>query len=273
MQKQITKDNAIFKRGYSDVNGLNMYYEIQGNGTMPLVLIHGGGSTIETTFGNILPLLSGYCKVIAVELQAHGRTSDRDAPESFQQDANDVVALLKYLKVDKANFLGFSDGGCTTMQIAISHPGIVNKIVIVSANYKRDGMIPGFFEGLQDATLDDIPAPLKAGYLKVAPNKNHLQVMFNKDKQRRLAFKDITDDELRSIKASTLVMAADHDVVTPEHTVKMSHVIPDARLVILPGTHGSFIGDVSTTKKCSKLLEITVALVEEFLNKQNKDEY
>jgi pimeloyl-ACP methyl ester carboxylesterase len=83
-----------------------MYYEIHGNnGTMPLVLIHGGGSTIETTFGNVLPLLSRCRKVIAVELQAHGRTSDRDAPESFEQDADDVVALLKYLKVDKANFL------------------------------------------------------------------------------------------------------------------------------------------------------------------------
>src|SRR5713226_6395711 len=109
--------------GYAPINGLDMYYEIYGAGAMPLVLIHGGGSTIETTFGNILPLLSDYGKVIAVELQAHGRTNDRDAPESFEQDADDVAALLHYLKVDKANFLGFSNGGTTTMQIAISHPG------------------------------------------------------------------------------------------------------------------------------------------------------
>ena len=71
-----------------------MYYEIHGDGTMPLVLIHGGGSTIEITFGTLLPMLSGYGKVIAVELQAHGRTNDRDAPESFEQDADDVAALL-----------------------------------------------------------------------------------------------------------------------------------------------------------------------------------
>lgn len=75
-----------------------MYYEIHENGTMPLVLIHGGGSIIEATFGNILPLLSSHAKVIAVELQAHGRTDDRDTPESFEQDADDVVGLLKYLK-------------------------------------------------------------------------------------------------------------------------------------------------------------------------------
>jgi pimeloyl-ACP methyl ester carboxylesterase len=68
------------KSGYAPVNGLKMYYEIYGDGAIPLVLIHGGGSTIETTFGTILPLLSGYGKLIAVELQAHGRTSDRDTP-------------------------------------------------------------------------------------------------------------------------------------------------------------------------------------------------
>ena len=119
--------------GYAPVNGLNMYYEIHGNGTMPLVLIHGGGSTIETTFSNLLPIFSAYNKVIAVELQAHGRTSDRDAPESFEQDADDVAALLRYLGVDKANFLGFSNGGSTTMQIAIRHAELTNKIIAISA--------------------------------------------------------------------------------------------------------------------------------------------
>src|SRR6201999_2202670 len=86
--------------GYAPVNGLKMYYEIHGAGnTMPLVLIHGGGSTIETSFGKLLPLLSGQGKIIAVELQAHGHTSDRDAPESFEQDADDVATLLTYLKI------------------------------------------------------------------------------------------------------------------------------------------------------------------------------
>src|SRR5689334_21440507 len=105
--------------GYAPVNGINMYYEIHGQGDLPLVLIHGGGSTIESTFGNLLPLVNDYGKLIAIELQAHGRTSDRDAPESFELDADYVAALLKYLKIQKANFIGFSNGGTTTMQIAI----------------------------------------------------------------------------------------------------------------------------------------------------------
>jgi pimeloyl-ACP methyl ester carboxylesterase len=100
----------------------------------------------------------------------------------------------------------------------------------------------------------------------VAPNKNNLQVMFEKDRERMLTFKDLSDNDIRSIKAPTLLMVADHDVVKPEHVLEMSHLIPDARLVILPGTHGSFIGDVCTAKKGSKLPEITAALIEEFLN-------
>ncbi|MBS1598899.1 MAG: alpha/beta hydrolase [Bacteroidetes bacterium] len=250
--------------GYAPVNGLKMYYEIYGKGDIPLVLIHGGGSTIESSFGNLIPLISGYGKLIAVELQAHGRTTDRDAPESFAQDADDVIGLLKYLKIDKANFLGFSNGGTTTLTIAIRHPAIVNKIVVVSSNYKREGMVPGFFEGLQNATLKDMPAALQAAYLKVAP-VNNLQTMFEKDRQRMADFKDINDDDIKSIKAPALLMVADRDVVTSEHVVKMSHLISNSRLVILPGTHGSFIGEIEAQQK-SRLPEVTAIIVREFLN-------
>src|SRR2546423_576333 len=87
-----TKDMKT-QTGYAVVNGIKMYYEIHGEGK-PLMLIHGGGSTIETTFGRTLPVLAKKYKVIAVELQAHGHTNDRNAPETFQQDADDVAELL-----------------------------------------------------------------------------------------------------------------------------------------------------------------------------------
>lgn len=253
--------------GYAAVNGINMYYEIHGQGNMPLVLIHGGGSTIETSFSNLLPLLSAHHKIIAVELQAHGRTSDRDTPESFAQDADDVAALLAHLKINKANFLGFSNGGSTTLQIAIRHPEIVNKLIPVAAAYRRDGLIPGFFDGMQQASLGNMPGPLKEAYVKVAPDKNQLQVMFEKDKQRMINFADWPDEEIKSIKAPALFMVADKDVVTVEHTLKMSQLVQEATLVVLPGIHGSFIGEICTVDKNSKLPEITVALIEAFLNK------
>lgn len=252
--------------GYAPANGLEMYYEIHGEGT-PLVLIHGGGSTIQTTFGNILPFLAKHFKVIAVELQAHGHTNDRNSPESFEQDADDVAVLLKYLKINKAHFFGFSNGGNTAMQIAIRHASIVNKLIIASSFYKRDGMIPGFFNGMEHAILDNMPAPLKSAYLQVASDKNGLQTMFNKDRTRMLQFKDWPDEALFSITAPALLVAGDKDVVTAEHVVEMSRKIPGAELMIVPGNHGSYIGEICSVSPGSKLPEITLAIIEEFLNK------
>lgn len=117
----ITMGTMGFKSGYSEVNGLKMYYEIYGQGK-PLILIHGGGSTIQSNFEKVIPLFAKNRQVIAVELQAHGRTSDREADLSFEQDADDIAALLKNLSINKADFFGFSNGGTTTLQIAIRHP-------------------------------------------------------------------------------------------------------------------------------------------------------
>ncbi|MEO5892726.1 MAG: alpha/beta hydrolase [Ferruginibacter sp.] len=251
--------------GYAPVNGLKMYYEIHGKGA-PLVLIHGGGSTIRTTFGNILPMLAKHYKIIAVELQAHGHTSDRDKAETFEQDADDVAGLLEYLKIEKAHLLGFSNGGNTAMQVAVRHPALVNKLVIVSSFYKRDGMIPGFFEGMQQATLENMPAPLKTAYLQVTGDKNGLQAMHDKDKARMINFKDWTDQDLRSIKAPSLLIFGSKDVVTPQHAIEMAQLIPNSDLMILPGIHGSFIGEVCTAKPGSKMPEMTVAAIQEFLD-------
>ena len=202
-----------------------------------------------------------------VELQAHGHTSDRNAPESFKQDADDVVALLQYLKINKADFIGFSNGAHTSMQIGISHPEFVNKLVLISTFYKRDGVIPGFFEGMSHATLENMPGPLKTAYLQINNDQKGLQTMFEKDRDRMIDFKDWSDDELRSIKAPTFLIAGDHDVMTPEHVVKMSKIIPNAELMILPGTHGSFIGEICSAEEGSKMPEMTVAIIKEFLGK------
>ncbi|WP_353721150.1 alpha/beta hydrolase [Dyadobacter sp. 676] len=251
--------------GYAPVNGLKMYYEMYGSGGIPLLLIHGGGSTIETTFGRILPELAAFSPIIAVEMQAHGRTSDRDAPESFTQDADDAAALLRYLKVEKANVLGFSDGGCTTMQLAGRHPQLINKIIVVASNYTRAGMIDGFFDMMENASLDNMPAPLKEYYLKVNPDPKGLQTMFNKDRERRRSFADWPQSDLTRIQAPALIMTGDKDVIKTEHIVEISKLIPNAELVILPGVHGALLGEICTAKAGSRQPEITAMLVKEFL--------
>jgi len=252
--------------GYAPVNGLQMYYEIHGEGKTPLVLIHGGGSTIETTFAVTLPLFAAHRQVIAVELQAHGRTADRNAPESFEQDADDVAALLKYLKIDKANFFGFSNGGTTTLQLAIRHPEIVNKIVNLAGAYQREGFFTGFFDGFEGATLDSMPGLLKEAFLKVTPDKARLQIMFDRDVARMKAFKDIPDELIKAIKAPALIMVGDQDVMPVAHAVKLAGLIPGAHIAVLPGTHGRCIGEAGNHDPNSKQPEVTVTLIEEFLN-------
>ena len=114
---QTSTDNATGQdstSGFASVNGLKMYYEIHGTGT-PLVLIHGGGSTLHTTFGRVLHNFAKNHKVIAVEMQAHGHTADIDRPLSFQQDADDIAELLRQLSIDKADIFGFSNGANTTL--------------------------------------------------------------------------------------------------------------------------------------------------------------
>jgi pimeloyl-ACP methyl ester carboxylesterase len=263
-ESKINKMNTMAQHGYAPVNGLEMYYEIHGQGK-PLVLIHGGGSTIETTFGNILPTLAAQHQVVAVELQAHGRTKDRGKPETFEQDADDVAALLAYLNIEKADFFGFSNGGNTTMQIGIRHPQLVNKLIIASAFYQRDGMIKGFFEGMEHASLGNMPGYLKEAFLKVTPDTARLQAMFERDKARMLNFKDWQDEDLASIKAASLIIAGDRDVVTNEHTAKMASKISHSRLLIVPGDHGSYIREASALKQETKVPELVLASIEEFL--------
>lgn len=250
--------------GYAPVNGIEMYYEIHGAGK-PLVLIHGGGSTIRSNFSNVLPLLAKKHKVIAVELQAHGHTSDRNAPESFEQDADDVADLLRHLKVEKADILGFSNGGTTTMKIGIKYPSLVNKLVIISAVYKREGMFNGFFEMMEHATIKDMPEHLQHAFLEINNDSAALLNMFNKDRMRMINFKDWKDEDLALIKAPSLIVLGDKDVVTTEHAVDMNRKIKGSELLILPGNHGSLIGE--GTDDPGPIPALTIGIIEEFLNR------
>src|SRR3954451_9146993 len=125
--------------GYADVNGLHMYYEVQGEGS-PLVLLHGGVQSIDLSFAGLIPELVGRHQVIGVELQGHGRTADIDRRSTPAALAGDVVALLDHLGVDRAHVLGFSLGGSVALELAVSHPDRVRAVVPISEPVRRDGM-------------------------------------------------------------------------------------------------------------------------------------
>ena len=264
-------DSSTFKSGYADVNGLKMYYEVHGEGK-PLVLIHGGGSTIQTSFGRVIPLLAKHRQIIAVELQAHGRTSDRENELSFEQDADDVAALLKNLNIPRADIFGFSNGGTTALQIAIRHPGLVDKIIAGSALCKRNGVPSWFWGFMEQAKLENMPEQLKEAYRAVAANPDGLQVMHDKDAKRMVNFKDIPDEPIRSIKAPTLIIIGDKDVITLEHAIEMHRLIANSELAIIPGGHGEYIGEITTLKTGYQESDWVVPMIEKFLNKETKSE-
>jgi pimeloyl-ACP methyl ester carboxylesterase len=256
---------STFKSGYSEVNGIKMYYEIYGQGN-PLVLIHGGGSTIQSTFGRIIPRLAKNYTVMAMDLQNHGRSGSRNIPETFEQDSDDVATLLNNLRIEKASFFGFSNGGTTAMQIASRHPELVDKLILAAAAFKKDGFVPGLFEGMNQASLDNMPSKLKEAFLQVNPNSTKLQIMFERDRDRMIAFTDIDEGLIKSIPFPTLIIAGDKDVVTHEHTLEMYRLMPNARLAIIPGTHGEYIGEITTLKPDYKESDFILPIIENFLD-------
>lgn len=254
--------------GYANVNGLKMYYEIQGSG-FPLVLIHGGGSTIESTFGNVIELFAKTHKVIAVEMQAHGRTADIDRPLSFTQDADDVAGLLKQLNIAKADIFGFSNGASTTLQFAIRHPELTHKIIVASTFYNKTGAPSWFWDMMGNPSFETMPQQLKDAFLKVNPDSAALYQMYKRDVARMQSFPDISMQEMLTIKAPAFIIIGDKDVTTPEHAAEMHKLLSNSRLAIIPGGHGDYIGEI-TTPQDSILIAATVNMINQFLSDEIK---
>lgn len=231
---------------YAPVGALRIYYERHGApraGQPPLVLLHGGGSTLETSFATLLPSLAKDRQVIAFDQQGHGRTADVDRPFGFEQSADDAAALLAHLGIPQADFFGYSNGASIALQIAIRHPRLVRRLVVASPMFRRDAMPPAFWEGMRHATLESMPAELRDAYVKSSPHPERLASFHAKSVQRMLQFRDWPPELIRGIEAPTLVMNGDADVTRPEHALELFRLLPHARLAVLPGTdHASIVG-------------------------------
>ena len=233
--------------GYAPVNGLNMYYEIQGTG-QPLVLLHGAFSAIDTSFGKVLPGLAETRQVIGVDLQGHGHTADIDRPLSLEQMADDVAALLQYLNIKSADIFGYSVGAGVALQLAIRHPDLVRKLVLVSVSYRIDGFHPGLMAGLEQLKPEHLAGtPWQEEYARIAPNPQDWPTLVAKVTQLNMSVRDLPSQAIQSIKAPTLLIFGDSDIIRPEHAVEMFRLLgggvpgdnvglPNSQLAILPGT-------------------------------------
>jgi pimeloyl-ACP methyl ester carboxylesterase len=235
------------KKGYAPVNGLKMYYEVHGSGK-PIVLLHGAFNTIDMAFGMLIPELAKTRQVIALEMQGHGRTADIDRPFSFEAFADDVAALLKYLKIDSADIFGYSMGAVTAFQVAIRHPEMVRRLIITSGVYKYEGWTPQTRSILPNITAEMFAAtPIKTEYDKLAPDPKHWTAFIDKMKKFITTSYDFGADKIKAIKAPTLIITGDGDGVLPEHAVEMYRLrgggymvdfspAPKTQLAIFPGT-------------------------------------
>lgn len=243
----VNETTTIAGGRYAAVNGLNMYYEVHGAG-QPLVLLHGGFMTIEA-LGPLLPSLAQTRRVIAVELEGHGRTADLDRPLSPEQMAEDVAGLLRQLGIAQTDVFGFSLGGQTALRLAMRHPDLVRKLVLASTTYGNDGFYPSVvasWPGMSPEVLAG--TPMEQAYARTAPNPEHWPVFVDKMKHALMDFEGWPAADVQSITAPTLLLLGDADVVRPEYAVEMFRLlggaredggvggVPQSQLAVLPGT-------------------------------------
>jgi pimeloyl-ACP methyl ester carboxylesterase len=236
------------KGSYAPVNGLKLYYEIHGSGE-PLVLLHGGVGAIEM-FGPTLPALSATRKVVAVDLQGHGHTADIDRPLSFELMGDDVAALIKHLKIERADVMGYSLGGGVALQTAIRHPEVVRKLVIVSAPIKREGWYPEVLEGMAQMGLEAAKTMTQSPLYQLYPDADWAALFTKLGDLLRQDY-DWSKD-VAAIKSPMMIAFADADAVRTAHVMEFFTLLgggrqdagldgsgrPTARLAILPGmTH------------------------------------
>ena len=260
-------------RSYAAVNGLNLYYEIHGEGPgEPLILLHGGLGATEM-FGEVLPLLSNNRRVIAVDLQAHGRTADIDRPLTCEAMGEDIAELLKYLEIEKADVMGYSLGAGVALRNAIQHPNMVRKLVIVSTVFRRDGWYPEVLAAMAQvgaASAEPMKqSPIYQMYARIAPRPADWPVLLTKigDLLRR----DYDwSKEVAAIQAPTMLVFADADAVRTVHAVQFFELLgggkkdagwdgsgmSNARLTILPGvTHYNILSSPALAPAVTPFLD------------------
>lgn len=208
---------------YADVNGLHMYYELHGEGR-PLVLLHGGLMSNET-FGPVIPaLVAGGHRVIAPDLQAHGRTADIDRPLDLRLMAEDIAGLIRQLDLGPVDLVGYSLGGGVALQTAARHADLVRKLVVISAHVRRDAIYPEMLgqQGQVNAAAAEFmkETPMYQLYERVAPRPEDFGRLLDKVGAMMALDFDFSDD-VRRLTVPTMIVCADADMAPPSHYVEV----------------------------------------------------
>ncbi|MEW5958706.1 MAG: alpha/beta hydrolase [Chloroflexota bacterium] len=223
---------APLETGMAPVNDIQMYYAIYGEGE-PLILLHGGLGNSDYWENQIAPFSEKY-KVIAVDSRGHGRSTVSEQPIDYSLMASDVLTLMDYLGLEKANLVGWSDGGIIGLDLAINHPERLNKVVAYGANYNTSGVRADIgenekFNAYIEKTVED--------YQKLSPDPSRWEAFLENISTMWATEPDFTPEQLGRITVPLLVLdGEEEEAIITEHTVEMAGLIPTAELILIPGT-------------------------------------
>ena len=244
------------RRGHLPINGLSLYHEVYGelggSETTPLLLIPGAFMATDS-MRSWVSAFAGERAVIGFDQQGHGRTPDTSRAMSYEQFADDAAALLHALEVARADVMGYSQGGGVALQVALRHPTLVDKLVTLSATYRKDGWYPSALAGIEGLSATTFAGtPVEKAFMEHTPDAAAFDAYLEKMTVLNVEDQNISDAQMRSISAKTMVIVGDADGVRPEHALAMFELrgggdeeaaasgmlqqVPAARLVILPAT-------------------------------------
>lgn len=237
--------SATPKGQFANINGQKIYYERYGKGR-PLVLLHGGINSIQSSFKNQIEYFAAHREIIAIEQVGHGHTPDTDAPFSYFRMAKDTADLLRSLNISNADFMGWSDGGILALLIARYNPDLVNRVVASGANTKLVGMTPAEIKKIRESTPEQLAADFEKKYrdqyVAISPDgEKHWPVIAKKIWDLWLTPLILEEKDLSLIKAPTLIINGDKDLIPVEHAVEIYKALPKGQLFVVPGTeHHTF---------------------------------
>lgn len=237
----IVVGGGVARADYASIDGLKMYYEVHGAGP-PLLLLHGGTTTIAYSFGKQMARWAKTHRVIAVEQMGHGHTADLPTRAfSYEQMAEETAALLARLKITSVDVVGWSDGGNIGLTLAMKHPQLVRKLVVSGPN-ARGGRDAEFEQWLESGKADEWPSDIREAYVAVSPDgAAHWPIVLERVKKMWLAFDGWNEQELATIRAPVMIMVGDEDWVRTEYAVELHRAIDGSRLYVVPGTqHPTF---------------------------------
>ena len=214
------------------LNGIQVYYEIHGDGE-PLIFLHGGLGNSDY-WEKQVPVFSEKYQVILMDSRGHGRSTFDETPIGYSLMASDVIALMDYLSIEKASLVGWSDGGIIGLDLAINHPNRMKKIIAYGANFHPDGVRPDIED---NETFNAYVEKAIADYKALSPAPERVDEFFENIGNMWATEPNFSPEQLDSITVPILVLdGEDEEAILTEHTVEMAGMIPGSELILMPGT-------------------------------------